>query len=289
MSRTYRGRHRAPRSLTIGRVSRASAVAIASGGLLAGLAAGAQATPGPAAPATPVAPVTTPATPAPAAPATPVVSTPRTLPATPTVNRTVRWGHTGSDVRAVQRIVGTDADGIFGPLTHRAVKNFQADNGLVVDGIVGPNTKAAMGLGGSGSSSSSSSQESSQTTQASTQQASTQQAPASNSGVIGVAAQHTGIPYLWGGTTTSGFDCSGYTGYMFKQVGISLPRTAAAQQAAATPTSNPQPGDLVFFGYPAYHVGIYAGDGMMYDSGTPGTVTSKRAVFSGVSGYGKVG
>ena len=69
----------------------------------------------------------------------------------------------------------------------------------------------------------------------------------------------------------------------------SLPRTAAAQQAAATPVSNPQPGDLVFFGYPAWHIGIYAGNGMMYDSGRPGIPTQYRAVFSGVSGYGRVG
>ena len=53
--------------------------------------------------------------------------------------------------------------------------------------------------------------------------------------------------------------------------------------------SNPQPGDLVFFGYPAYHVGIYAGNGMMYDSGKPGIPSQLRAIFSGVSGYGRAG
>ncbi|HLS46007.1 MAG TPA: NlpC/P60 family protein, partial [Ornithinicoccus sp.] len=61
-----------------------------------------------------------------------------------------------------------------------------------------------------------------------------------------------------------------------------------AQQSYATPVSNPQPGDLVFYGYPAYHVGIYAGNGMMYDSGRPGLPTQLRPVFSGVSGYGRV-
>ena len=114
-------------------------------------------------------------------------------------------------------------------------------------------------------------------------------APAPTGGVLGVAAAYTGIMYVYGGSTPAGFDCSGYTQFVFNQVGISLPRTAAAQQAAATPVSNPQPGDLVFFGYPAYHVGIYAGNGMMYDSGRPGIPTQLRAVFSGVSGYGRVG
>lgn len=114
-------------------------------------------------------------------------------------------------------------------------------------------------------------------------------APAPTGGVLSVAAAYTGIMYVYGGSTPAGFDCSGYTQYVFNQAGISLPRTAAAQQAAATPVSNPQPGDLVFFGYPAYHVGIYAGNGMMYDSGRPGIPSQLRAVFSGVSGYGRVG
>lgn len=111
---------------------------------------------------------------------------------------------------------------------------------------------------------------------------------ASSSSIIGVAAQYTGIPYVWGGTTTAGFDCSGYTQHVFAQAGISIPRTAAAQQDAATPVSEPAVGDLVFYGAPAWHVGIYAGDGMMYDSATPGTSTAKREVFSGVTGYGRI-
>lgn len=53
--------------------------------------------------------------------------------------------------------------------------------------------------------------------------------------------------------------------------------------------SNPQPGDLVFYGWPAYHVGIYAGNGMMYDSPRPGKFSSLRPMFAGVSGYGRVG
>ena len=75
--------------------------------------------------------------------------------------------------------------------------------------------------------------------------------------------------------------------YVFGKAGISIPRTASAQQRAATPVSDPKPGDLVFFGSPAWHVGIYTGNGMMIDSPRAGKSTSERAIFSGVSGYGR--
>lgn len=105
-------------------------------------------------------------------------------------------------------------------------------------------------------------------------------------GVLAIAASLLGIPYVYGGSTPAGFDCSGFTMYVFARAGISLPRTAAGQQAASTPVSNPQPGDLVFFGYPAYHVGIYAGNGMMYDSPHTGAVTTYRAIWGGAN-YGR--
>jgi peptidoglycan DL-endopeptidase CwlO len=107
-------------------------------------------------------------------------------------------------------------------------------------------------------------------------------------GVLGIAASLAGTPYSYGGTSPStGFDCSGFTQYVFSKVGISLPRTAEAQRQAATPVSNPQPGDLVFFGNPAGHVGIYAGGGMMWDSPHSGEVVSKRAIYSSNVTYGR--
>jgi len=100
----------------------------------------------------------------------------------------------------------------------------------------------------------------------------TQQTPAAaSSGVLGIAASLAGIYYIYGGTTTAGFDCSGYTQYVFGRLGVSLPRTAEAQRQATTPVSNPQPGDLIFFGAPAHHVGIYAGNGKMWDSPETGS------------------
>ncbi len=110
---------------------------------------------------------------------------------------------------------------------------------------------------------------------------------AAASGVIAVARTLLGIYYIYGGSTPAGFDCSGFTSYVFRQVGISLPRTAAAQQASAQRVSNPQPGDLVFFGYPAYHVGIYAGGGMMYDSPTTGKTTGLHKIWSSNVTYGR--
>ena len=109
----------------------------------------------------------------------------------------------------------------------------------------------------------------------------------SSSGVVNIARGLLGIPYVYGGESPSGFDCSGFTQYVFGKAGISIPRTASAQQNAATSVSNPKPGDLVFFGSPAWHVGIYTGNGMMIDSPRRGKSTSERPIFDGVSGYGR--
>lgn len=113
-------------------------------------------------------------------------------------------------------------------------------------------------------------------------------APAASSNVIEIAKQYIGTPYVYGGSTPAGFDCSGFTQYVFAKAGKSIPRVTTAQQAAATPVSSPQPGDLVFFGSPSWHVGIYVGDGMMIDSPRTGSSVSIRPIFDGVSGYGRV-
>jgi cell wall-associated NlpC family hydrolase len=113
-------------------------------------------------------------------------------------------------------------------------------------------------------------------------------APAPTGGIIGIAASLTGIPYVYGGTSRGGFDCSGYTQYVYRQAGRSIPRTAEAQRSASARVSNPVPGDLIFFGFPAYHAGIYAGGGKLYHASRPGTVTSLASIwtYSSVS-YGR--
>ncbi len=110
---------------------------------------------------------------------------------------------------------------------------------------------------------------------------------ATRANVMAVAARYVGLPYRYGGTTPSGFDCSGYTAYVFAQVGISLPRTSSAQAGAATRISREEalPGDLVFM---PGHIGIYAGDGMMYDSPRTGSVVSKRPMWSSQFGFYRV-
>ena len=86
--------------------------------------------------------------------------------------------------------------------------------------------------------------------------------PATHGGVVGIAMQYLGVPYVWGGASPSGFDCSGFVMYVYAQVGVSLPHSSYAQYGAGSPVSRGdlQPGDLVFFDGLG-HVGIYVGGG----------------------------
>jgi cell wall-associated NlpC family hydrolase len=83
--------------------------------------------------------------------------------------------------------------------------------------------------------------------------------------LVRMAMGWIGVPYVWGGSSPSGFDCSGFTWYAYRRVGISIPRTADVQFAAGRPVAgDPLPGDLVFFqtyDYGASHVGLYVGNG----------------------------
>lgn len=111
-------------------------------------------------------------------------------------------------------------------------------------------------------------------------------APAANSGsIVSIAHSLTGIPYLYGGSTTAAFDCSGFTAYVFSQAGRSIPRTTGGQYAATSriSRSQAQPGDLVFFsqGGGIDHVGIYLGGGSFI-----GAQTSTGVAVSTInSGY----
>jgi cell wall-associated NlpC family hydrolase len=112
------------------------------------------------------------------------------------------------------------------------------------------------------------------------------------SSVLAIAARYVGIPYRYGGTTPRGFDCSGFTGYVYRQLGVKLPRTANQQLGATKRISRSaaRPGDLVFMtsGGRAYHVGIYAGKNMMYDSPRSGKTLQKRKIWTSAVVFGRV-
>lgn len=96
---------------------------------------------------------------------------------------------------------------------------------------------------------------------------------ASASGIVGTALQFVGYPYTWAGSSpATGFDCSGFTSYVFGLHGIGLPRTASAQGGAGTivPASAAQPGDLVVWSHGG-HVAIYLGGGQVVHAATPAT------------------
>lgn len=107
--------------------------------------------------------------------------------------------------------------------------------------------------------------------------AQTTNVPASGNGssIVATAKQYLGSKYTYGGSSPStGFDCSGFTSYVFKQHGISLNRTAAAQYSngVAVSRANLQPGDLVMFGKSGInHVAIYIGGGQIIHASTPST------------------
>ncbi|WP_201846066.1 C40 family peptidase [Myceligenerans indicum] len=111
---------------------------------------------------------------------------------------------------------------------------------------------------------------------------------AAGSAVVEVAMRYLGVPYLWGGTTPSGFDCSGFTWYVFQQIGIDLPRTSSEQQYAGTPVpaSAAQPGDLI---WSPGHIGIYAGDGMQIEAPSPGKSVRYTAIWQSSPTYIRIG
>ncbi|HWX08342.1 MAG TPA: NlpC/P60 family protein [Gaiellaceae bacterium] len=97
--------------------------------------------------------------------------------------------------------------------------------------------------------------------------------PSQYTGVVGIAMRFLGVPYVWGGSSPSGFDCSGFVAYVYAQVGVSLPHYTGAQWGVGVPVARTdlQPGDLVFFDGLG-HVGIYIGGGQFIHAPHTGTV-----------------
>ncbi|MDY6291748.1 MAG: NlpC/P60 family protein [Succiniclasticum sp.] len=184
------------------------------------------------------------------------------------------YGDRGEEIVEIQKQlavlhynVGT-VDGVFGPATEKAVKEFQAAKGLTVDGVVNDGTYRNL---------------------------MNKEMPPDRYGnhamtrtILRTAYSMLGVPYMFGGMSPGGFDCSGFVCYVFRQAGISLPRMADTQYDAVTHvnTSSLRSGDLVFFqtyAPGASHVGIYVGDGkFIHASSSKGITVSE--VFTGYWG-----
>ena len=86
--------------------------------------------------------------------------------------------------------------------------------------------------------------------------------------VVDIALQYVGVPYVWGASSPSGFDCSGLVKYAYGKIGIYLPHSSGMMYSYGVyvPQSELKPGDLVFFYNPIHHVGIYIGNGQMVNA-----------------------
>jgi cell wall-associated NlpC family hydrolase len=103
--------------------------------------------------------------------------------------------------------------------------------------------------------------------------------PAPNGSIVSVARQYLGVPYVFGGASPAGFDCSGLVKHVYAKFGISLPHSSMAQGANGTRVADPQPGDLVVIDGGS-HIGIYSGDGYMVHAPMPGRTVTERPIYT---------
>ncbi|GAE25019.1 hypothetical protein JCM9140_988 [Halalkalibacter wakoensis JCM 9140] len=181
--------------------------------------------------------------------------------------RTFKQGDRGERVSELQQQLAEygyyqGVDGIYGPKTTAAVKQFQRAHQLQVDGIIGPKTKAMLEEADHVIHAPETNQTADSNTSTVKNEPSNENST-SSSNVIQTATSLKGSPYVWGGTSPAGFDCSGFIQYVFKQHGKSVPRTTSDLYQQGQAVSNLQVGDIVFFttyrSGPS-HAGIYLGN-----------------------------
>ncbi len=195
-------------------------------------------------------------------------------------NATLRNGDTGKAVEELQNLLKQKGyfsykiDGVFGPATEAAVRNYQHQHELTSDGIAGKKTirhlkkETVIPLPSRASQSPNPTKEVIKKETVSNSQG--------NTSILETAKSLEGTPYIWGGTTKNGFDCSGFLLYVYKQHGIDIPRTVSDIWDHATSVETRQPGDLVFF--ETYkkgpsHAGIYLGNNQFVHAGSSTGVT----------------
>jgi cell wall-associated NlpC family hydrolase len=179
-----------------------------------------------------------------------------------------KWGHVGVDAAS-------------GALTGAAIGSVVPVIGTGAGALIGGAIGAGIGIfGGAGESNASAATGSGKSGAVATgKQCSGKTAAA----VIKVAMKYLGVKYVWGGTTPKGFDCSGLLQYSFRQIGVSLPRTAAQQQKAGKKVKLGQEraGDLLFNGDPAHHVVMCIGNGRVIEAPRTGLTVRVRAYKPG--------
>lgn len=171
-------------------------------------------------------------------------------------DNTLKPETTDSDVQDLQTILKDKGyftfhktTDYYGTYTTSAVKKLQEDKGLHVDGVAGNSVFKALGI-------------------------------FSKQAIVDEAEKHVGTPYVWGGDSTDGFDCSGYLNYIFDHAAnIDLPRVVKDIHKEGKAVDSPQVGDIVFFDIEGNgnlsHAGLYVGDGkFMHASSSKGVTTS---------------